>query len=45
MKQAVIELYSKFNLSHSSNVFIYNAKETLEFKEIQKEISFLLKKL
>jgi len=45
MRQAIIELYSNFNLSHSSNIFIYNSKETLEFKEIQKEIYLLLKKL
>ena len=45
MSQAVIELYSKFNVSHSSNLFIYNSKETLEFKEIKKEISLLFKKL
>tara|TARA_B110000003_G_scaffold275103_1_gene316787 strand:- start:3855 stop:4130 length:276 start_codon:yes stop_codon:yes gene_type:complete len=45
MRQAVIELYSKFDVSHSSNLFIYNSKETLEFNEIQKKISLLFKKL
>jgi|TARA_B110000263_G_C15238735_1_gene478304 ribonuclease P protein component len=45
IREAVKEVYSKFNLSYSSNVFIYNSKKALAFKEIKKEVFLLLKKL
>ena len=45
IREAIKEVYSKFNLSYSSTLFIYNSKKTIGFKEIKNEVFSLLKKL